>query len=272
MKREQISVVTVVYNEEARIENLLQNFRWTDDLIVVEKSSTDRTKQIALCYTDNVITVPYSDTGCEARIGVATARNEWVLFVTASDIIHPALVEKLWEIVNRNEFPYDIVSVPFVPMVFGLHGRWSPWYFPLKPWLFRKSVFSGKDTVHREISFSSKRVYKMKKNETEALFHLTHQTVDSFFERSLRYTKAETRRYNSLGEGLFQTLKEVVLATGWMTFYKFTFFKGWKGIALAFAFLSYFMMKFLYIWEHFTSTGEEKYEAMRQQMLKRWND
>ena len=106
-----ITVITVVYNEEERIETLLKTMQWSDDIIVIEKSSTDKTKKIALRYTQNVITVPYSDTGDELKYGLEIAKNKWILTVTASDIIHPKLVDKLLELINSEKINenYDII-------------------------------------------------------------------------------------------------------------------------------------------------------------------
>ncbi len=42
-----ISVIALVYNEEKRIRNLLDTLAWSDDVILIDKSSTDRTVEIA---------------------------------------------------------------------------------------------------------------------------------------------------------------------------------------------------------------------------------
>ncbi len=269
-----ITVITVVYNEEERIETLLKSMQWSDDIIVVEKSSTDKTKEIALRYTQNVITVPYSDTGDETKYGVKVAKNEWVMTVTASDIMHPKLAGKLLELVNNEKINthYDIIRFPFQMGALGIIDKHSPWYFPLKPWLCKKSVLVTKNEVHREVSFSSNRIYKMKKSNTEAMFHLTHQDLDSFFERHLRYTKAETKKYDSKVKGLLTALKEMFLAIIWLIFYKRVWLLGWNGIALAFAFLSYYMMKYLFIWEKFEGKGAGKYKKLQDSILKEWGN
>jgi glycosyltransferase involved in cell wall biosynthesis len=50
-----ISVVTTVFNEETRIENLIKCFSWSDDLIIIDKSSTDKTEEIINKYISPTI-------------------------------------------------------------------------------------------------------------------------------------------------------------------------------------------------------------------------
>ena len=42
-----ISAGLVVFNEEDRLESTLRSVRWCDEIIVVDKQSTDRTREIA---------------------------------------------------------------------------------------------------------------------------------------------------------------------------------------------------------------------------------
>jgi (heptosyl)LPS beta-1,4-glucosyltransferase len=262
-----ISVVTTVYNEEARIEMLLKCLAWCDDIVVVDKSSTDRTREIARRYTDKVITIPFSENGVEGQCGITAARHEWILLMTASDVIHPGLVDRLQALLSRDPFPYDIVAIPFVVYFKGIYSKHSPWYRPTKNWLFRKSVWRIRPVVHRELEFTSKRVYKMRPNDTEALFHLTSPTVDSCYERIIRYCHAEPDKYPKRS-GLWKIFGEIILGVGWLIVYKRVFMLGWNGIALGFGFLVYYLSKFLYVWEKFH--GDSGYEELKQRMVKEW--
>lgn len=266
-----ITVTVVVYNEEKRIENLLRTFQWSDDIIVVDKSSTDRTREIAEQFNAKVIKVPYSDTGCEIKFAIEIAKNEWIMTLTASDMIHPVLVDEILTLINRDDFDYDIIAMPFAAYTLGICNKRSPWFIPRKKWLFKKDIFSPCEQVHNEAkNLASKKIYKMKADKLYALHHFTHQDLDSFFERHIRYTKAEVKRYKNAKTALRKITFEIFAAWAWMMFHKKVWLLGRNGIALFWAFLSYFMMKYLYVWEHFYGKGEEKYKVIREELLKEW--
>lgn len=268
-----ITVTAVVYNEEKRIENFLRSFQWSDDIIVVDKSSTDRTREIAEQFNAKVIKVPYSDTGDETKFAVEAAKNQWVMTLTASDMIHPVLVDELLELINRDKFDYDIIAMPFAAYALGICNKRSPWFMPRKKWLFKKDVFSPCDQVHNETkNLASDKIYKMKPDKINALYHFGHQNLDPFYERCIRYSKAEVAKYKSMSSGLLATTKELFLAIIYLLFFKRTWLLGWNGIALMLAFMNYYTMKYLAIWEHFSGTGEEKYKKIQNGIIKQWGN
>ena len=268
-----ITVTTTVYNEEKRIENFLRSFQWSDDIIVVDKSSTDRTKEIAETFNAKVIKVPYSDTRGELKVAIEAAKNEWVMTLTASDMIHPELVDTLLDLINRENFDYDIIAMPFVAYNLGICDKHSPWFLGHKKWLFKKHIFSPCELIHNESkNLNSKKIYKMKADKINALYHFTHQDLDSFYDRCIRYSKAEVNKYKSMSSGLRTTTKELLLASMYMFFYKRTWLLGWNGIALMLAFMNYYIMKYLAIWEHFSGTGEEKYKKTQDNIIKQWDN
>ena len=266
-----ISVVVCVYNEERRIANLLETLRWCDDIVVVDKSSTDRTREIAESYGAKLVVVPYSDMlTCE--FGHGAAKYEWVLSLTASDMVHPALAEKIQTLVREKGQDYDIIAFPYVVGALGVISPHSPWNYPLKKMLYKKSIAKFQPVVHKEMVFASDKVYWMEPNGEEAVFHLTHQSLDSFFERHIRYNRSEAMNFSSMGRGLLRSACETVAAIGWMTLVRRTWLLGIDGIALMVAFVTYFLMKFLYVWERFRGKGDERYEPIRAKIRQAWAD
>jgi hypothetical protein len=55
-----------------------------------------------------------------------------------------------------------------------------------------------------------------------------------------------------------------------LLFRKKTYLLGWDGIMLMFAFLSYYMMSFVYKWEKKRGKAPEVYNKIRKDILSEW--
>ncbi len=266
-----ISVITVVYNEERRIESFCKSFSWSDDLIIINKSSTDKTREIALKYTNKVIDVPYSDTGDELKLALEASKNEWILMVTASNIIHPELVKDILKLLNKENFDYEVIMLPFAIYMFGINNDKSPWNVKYTNRLAKKSNIVLGNKVHEEYSVDSKKIYYMSYDSEKVLYHLTHETLEWFLERHIRYARAEKEKYEERDKALKLCFKELIFSI-LKVIKKRTFFKGWDGLALSLAYISYFIMKYLFVWEKFNGIGTEKYKNIRKMNEKLWNN
>jgi glycosyltransferase involved in cell wall biosynthesis len=71
--REKLSALVIAYNRAPIIGTCVRALGFADELIVVDKSSTDGTGAIAAQYADLVITVPWSPTP-RLRSGAMHAR------------------------------------------------------------------------------------------------------------------------------------------------------------------------------------------------------
>lgn len=260
-----ISILVTVYNEEERIVDFMRSFSWSNDIVVIDKSSTDKTVELAKIYNANVISVPYTDESARiANLGIEATKNEWVMMVTASDIIHPKLAQKLIETVNLPNFEYDVISMPYAILVFGIKDKRSPWYNTRENKLARKSVIKFSDRVHEERGTSSKRVYSLPDSETEVLAHLTHRNLDTFFEHHIRYCRLETNKYDD-ESGIDKVWKEIIKACKLVFLERKTYKIKDDGMAIALAYISYFIMKYLFVWQKFRGKGEQNYKKMREE-------
>jgi glycosyltransferase involved in cell wall biosynthesis len=64
---QKISGFVITYNSGPILQTCLKSLRFVDELIVVDKSSTDTTLAIAEQYADKVISVPWSPVPTETR-------------------------------------------------------------------------------------------------------------------------------------------------------------------------------------------------------------
>ena len=92
-----ISVCMIVKDEEMVLERALKSVeRIADEIIIVDTGSTDRTKKIALKYTDKVYDFVWCDDFAKARnYSFSKATMDYCMWLDADDIISDSDQESL---------------------------------------------------------------------------------------------------------------------------------------------------------------------------------
>ena len=264
-----ISAFLPVYNEESRIKYTLQSFQWCDEIIILDKSSTDNTVSICKNYTTKVIEIPNSNAYESSEFNYLDKCNgDWIVIVTASDIIDRSLAMEIRKQIKI--LPEDIgcIEVPFKNYIFGIEEKRSPWHGSHRIKVFRKDNYLINKDVHGALSFKNLKTYKIP--EQFGFFsHLTHVSVDMMLDRHMRYWRGEAemnkeRTLTPAFERVWESAKETIRR-------RKTFFLGWDGIALTFAYVSYYMFSFLYIWEKRRNGKAAKvYKELREKNIEDW--
>jgi len=271
-----VTVLLEVYNEEARIESCLKSFSWADELIVFDKQSTDRTREIAKKYASEIVSVPYTEAS-ENIVQNYSGRvtSKWVLFITASSLLHPHLADEIIKLTTDENFEFDVIAMPYGMYAFGINERKSPWTGLRKNTLIRSSAIKLSNELHHEIGYTSSKIYYMPlMGNSEVLFHCTHKDAADFFSRTIRYTMYEakstksTDRNQALKKAFFEILKSIFT----VLIRRRTFLLGWDGIALSLAYICNFIMKFIYIWDSHRENGNVVYSVLRNNIDKLWDE
>ena len=277
-----ISVYAVVYNEEKRIENFIRSFLWSDDIVIsIRTGTSDKTLELAKNYPVKTLHNPYNNIQEEGSLEfeknvISSLKNEWIMIVTASDMIHPRLVQKLLDLINREDFDYNVIKGPGSRYILGIDSKRSPWFAGYNKWpiAYKKSSLELTNKVHEERIVRYEKVYTVKfaKNEQyQGFSHLTNQTVESTIERTLRYCgTGEVCKYDDENIALRSSLKEIIKGILKILFREKTWLLGWDGIAIACSYLTYFMLKYLYVWDRFRGSKDNVYEDTINVVLQAW--
>lgn len=267
-----ISAFLPVYNEEVRILYALKSLLWCDEIVVLDKNSTDKTKEIALGFSEKVKVVTMENSvsydSNEWEVFLNNCSFEWTILFTASDLIHPKLAKRILSMIRTPDLPYDILDIPFKRYVLGLNDKRSPWYSKVSSKVMRtSSIILDLNNVHNVASFSGRK-YTFNDVDEYCMYHLTHVNVDKMMNNHIRYWKGEAKSTkNTLRNSALLNFKEFCR----LVFYKKTFILGYDGLMLSFAYLSYYMMSFVYTWEAKRGRGEENYSKIRDLIEKEWD-
>lgn len=268
-----ISVYIEIFNEEERIENFIKCFLWSDNLIIIDKSSTDKTEDIIKKYiSPNLIylKVPYSDYGYAVHNKTVfdLIKNEWFMPITASDLIDLELVDIIHKTINTENFNYDVINIPYKMYTFGICDKHSPWSFKDEyvDAVYRKNHFILSDRIHEERGSNGKR-YTIKNNNHRYFYHLTLRNLNIFYERHIRYSEKETDKYDDPIKAKKEAMRNIFRAIKRTFFTKKTYKLGWDGFALALAYISYYIMTYLSVWQKFNKKGESVYQDITKKVL-----
>lgn len=266
-----ISIFIAVYNEEKRIESFIKSFLWVDKIFIMDKGSTDNTLEICNKYDTQIINLEYSepyDISYLNNVLDEYCVTDWAMIGTGSDVIHPVLSKEIAKTIKSDFIKdFDLIKVPFQTYILGINDKSSPWYTESKAYVFRREVLKVNDEgVHDGIQFYPKKVFEIKLKTEYSVYHLTHETVSSMMSRHTSYWRGESLLPNEIHLG--NSFKIVVRKFFKILFKSRIYTKGWDGIMIAFSYLTYYMMSFVYQWERKRSNAKNIYSQIREEIIK----
>lgn len=152
-----ITCLILTYNEEHRIRTALTHaLKWADEVIVVDKGSTDRTAEIAIQMGARVHQIPFSPQGHERYEDmVAPATHDWVWHFTPGEVPTPRVIYAARELVGDG---VDLIRIPTKLWSFGVHDPRSPWGLGYQPRLYHKGRVRFTGVCHAPIEAAPNRI------------------------------------------------------------------------------------------------------------------
>lgn len=197
--REKLSAFVITHNRAALLETCLRAVSFADELIVIDKSSTDGSAAVAARHASRVEIVPWSPTVEETRaFALSLCRHERILFLDDDEILSPETGpytrdERIWAAA-------DIHGIPLRHYILGVHDE-RAYYWPERHHrLFRKGAVEFLSTVHGGVAPQSDRIAAVPVESGVCIHHLSHTDVASWIERTNRYTSRPNRACVTGGE------------------------------------------------------------------------
>ena len=197
-----LSALVISYNRAAVIGTCLRALRFADEVIVVDKSSTDATPRIAARHADRVITVPWTPAVEDTRaFAVEHCTGDWILCLDDDECLAP---EAAAAIPAELAAPRaDVYYLPLRHYILGIHDE-AAYYWPEHhPRLFRRGAIAFTATVHGGMQLRSQRTMRLPPESGVVIHHLSHRDVAEWIEKCNRYTsRADRRRPDHGGHGI----------------------------------------------------------------------
>lgn len=183
--REKISTCITAFNEEAQITRCLESVSWTDEIVVVDSFSTDKTVEICKEFTNRVYRHRWLGYIGQKNLIKDMATHPWILFVDADEEVSPELKDEIIGELNTNgDSEYTGYAFPRMVNFLGRWIRHGDWYPDIKLRLFRKDHGKCAGVEPHDQVIVDGTVKRLRGH----LFHYTYDTIDDHIAAVNRYS------------------------------------------------------------------------------------
>jgi len=118
-----VSVFIQTLNEEQNLPRCLDSVRWSDDIVVLDSISTDKTEQIVKSYSCRFYQRPYEGRANNQNWAVENIefKHPWVYYSDADEVVPAELRDEILQVTSDPNRPEVAYRVRFKNM---LHGKW----------------------------------------------------------------------------------------------------------------------------------------------------
>ena len=190
MRRETLSAVVISCNRAWAIETCLGALSFADQVVLVDKSSTDGTATRALGLADRVIRVPWTPTVEETRaFAVAESSGAWVLLLDDDECLDPGLARFIDA--ERAAPRAEVYALARREYIMGFHDPGAYYWPEFHPRLFRRGAVRFGATIHAGIHPCA--APRQVPPSEGVIHHLSHRSVADWVEKTNRYTSRPDR-------------------------------------------------------------------------------
>lgn len=245
-----ISVVVNTWNEEKNIKRCLESVKWTDEIVVVDMHSQDKTVEIAQKLGAKVYSYKYTTYVEPARnFALSKVTGDWILVLDADEDIPPELAKTLQKLAKKPE-GFSFFCLPRKNIIFGKwikHSRWWPDHIVR---FFKKGSVTWSDKIH-SVPLTRGEGKDLPAKEANAIVHYHYQSISQYLQRLNRYTAIQAKELIKSGyKFTWQDLLKKPTGEFLSRFFAGEGYKdGLHGLVLALLQAFSEMVKYLKVWE-----------------------
>ena len=201
-----ISAIVLTKNSEDLVDDCLASVSWTDEIVVIDDNSSDKTGRIVRKAGGKVFT--FSGNFSEKRnFGAKKAIGDWLLYIDADERVTPLLRKEIRSRLTKREAPssayyqppYVAYAIPRRNFVFGKELKYCGFWPDYVKRLFKKDKFRGwTGELHEEPNFEVDGEVviggKGKIGHLEKpLTHLKHNNLSEMVAKTNEWSEIEAR-------------------------------------------------------------------------------
>lgn len=186
-----ISVIILTLNEENNINACIDSLSFSDDIVLLDSFSSDKTIEIAKKSGARVCERKFDNYASQRNFGLSLDfKYDWILMIDADERVSPELVNEIESVINEPENPNTLYRLRRKDYFMNKWIKHSSGY----PTWFGRLMKKGRVEVKREINeeyYTDGEVGFLK----EHLIHYPfNKGVEYWFERHNKYSSMEAMR------------------------------------------------------------------------------
>lgn len=193
-----LSALVVAHDEEHQLAECLTCLGFADEIVVVLDRCHDRSREIALQFTELLVDGAWEREGPRRHAGIDACRGQWVLEIDADERVTPPLAAEIRRIVTTSPNDWHLISVDnYVGARLVRWGWGASFGRSAHAALFRKGAKQfGNQRVHPAVSLSGRQGERL----TSPLQHYVDRDISEMLRRLDRYTTARAQDLRDSGD------------------------------------------------------------------------
>ena len=245
----------IAMNEEANLPRTLESVRWTDEIVVVDSGSKDRTIEIAQSFGAKTSFHAFGGHGEQKNVALDLCTSDWILLLDADEVLTSELQDEIRRLLACDggvEPRYGAYWIPRLNLIFGRWMRHGGFYPDYKLRLFRRGAARLSEGVgpHSTPQFKGPRG-KLKHD----MLHYAYPTMKVYLEHMDRYSSeiaqllhSKGRDSTSLPAFLWNAVANPAATLVYNYFFRLGFLDGREGLLLHLNHSVYIHWKFIKAW------------------------
>lgn len=201
-----LSALVVAHNEESILAACLDKLKFADELVVVLDKCTDRSREIALRFTDeaHLVEGSWDLEGPRRNTGIAACNGDWVLEVDADEHVPAALADEIRTVIESIDADFFDVPVDnYIGTRLVRYGWGASFGVSATPRLFRKGAKSwGSQRVHPSLAWTGRNGRQPIKSKaiSNRLDHYVDTSISDMIQRLDRYSTLRAADLRASGD------------------------------------------------------------------------
>jgi glycosyltransferase involved in cell wall biosynthesis len=193
-----LSALVVAHDEEQQLTDCLATLTFADEILVVLDRCQDRSREIALGFTDRIVEGAWEREGPRRHAGIEACRGEWILEIDADERVSFALAAEIRRVVAASSASWHLVPVDnYIGTRLVRWGWGASFGRSAHAALFRKGAKQwGDQWIHPTVSLTGPQGATL----SSAVVHYVDRDISAMLRRLDHYTSARAEDLRESGD------------------------------------------------------------------------